>query len=167
MKTFKEFVNEATDEELSKEEMEKRVIEMGEKVLPNSSITTSAINLSGSENYSVFTVRLFNSKNEWKNGIAQNDPLSLSFSITKKRDGKYVIEYSQQSYSISPDDKYLAFGSHKLNLRKATTKDWKAMERKIQMMYKKVKDEGQKLLKDNKFDVHGEKQVKTIEKKLK
>lgn len=97
---------------------------------------------------------LANDKSEFINGISHNDPLNFAIGIYSQNDGSYIIEVNRQSYTITPQEKYMAFSSAKIGLRKSKPKDDKALENKLVDMFNKAYTVGEKLYKEGKFSVY-------------
>jgi len=119
----------------------------------------------GSTDYKLFTCTLGKTRSEYANGIRQNDPLSLSFSIDISPK-EYVVTWQGSSLSIVPENKMYAYSSRKLGLRKFRAKDLKLLAKKLDTAFKKTKDVVKKALKDGELDVHGEDIVAMIKKKV-
>lgn len=166
MKSFKEYIAEEPEYMIDKKVLEDRVSKLWKEVFPDSHITVFKTSLGKTDMTSLFTCYLFKNTTEWENGIAENDPLRLAFSIKQSPMG-IVIEYSSNSYSVAPDQKYMAYGRHKIPLRKTTVKNIPALMKKMKEAFQKVKEEGKKAQREGKFSVYGNDKQELISKKLK
>ena len=165
MKTFKDYLAEEPEYMIDKKVLENRIVALWNEIFPNSYLSVFKTSLGGTDMTSLFTGHLMKNTSEWINGISQNDPLRLSFSIKQSPMG-IVIEYSANSYSVAPDQKHMAFGRHKIPLRKTTVKNIPALMKKMKEAFQKVKTEGQKAQKEGKFSVYDENQQTLISQKL-
>ncbi|WP_298751858.1 hypothetical protein [uncultured Arcobacter sp.] len=122
---------------------------IGYKYFPKSKVSLSTGTLGSSDVY----VRLLlgKDKTEWANGIFNNDPMSLHFAVRLTSKG-YVIEFLANSMYITPTDKHLAFGRKKINVRKSTSKDSKALMKNIDKVFKVAKDTVKDAISKNEFD---------------
>ena len=146
-------------------EMEKMVIDSWNGIFKNTKIYAPKSGI-GTANYHIFIALLGKDKSEWSNGIWQNDPLNLSFSVTDKDDGSFVIAWDRQRLTINPTTPHMAFSGKKLNLRKGKAKDIKDLEKKLKIAFNKVKDSIKGSLKNGEFDVHKDEIVNMIKSKV-
>ncbi len=146
-----------------KSEMEDKVLEVWHNIFKN---TRAWDPRAGSGNYSLFIFTLGKDRSEWSNGIWQNDPLNLSFSITTNEDGTFVVAWDRQRLTIAPTNPHMAFSGKKLKLRKIKAKNIADLEKKIKISFNKVKDSIKESLKNGDFDVYSDEIIKIIKSKV-
>lgn len=104
----------------------------------NGSATVSRPALLGSTNLFV-TFRLGNNKNEFSNGIPQNDPVHFTIILEAIGDDEYEMTYHHCSLSsLKPESKYFAMRSERIRTRKAKgnmPKLLKSLEKTIQKLH--------------------------------
>ncbi len=165
MNNFSSTLNEmqADNEEISIDVINDIVMSAWDKVLPKSKLVLFKGGLSSS--YMIFTGTLGNTKTEYQNGISQNDPLHLSFNVDISKT-PLTIEWSNNSLSINPDNKYHAFSSKKLKMRKTKTKSLVDFASKMEKAFIKVREEVKKSLADKEFTVYSADIQKMIKSKV-
>jgi len=142
----------AIEGKFSKEDITKAVKSVWDDVFPNALLTTAHMSLGG-EGTLYFTATLGSNNTEFSHGIRRNDPLSLEFHIDLGK--KIEVEFSQQSYTINPENRRMAYGRAKIGLRKTKAKDLSDLSKKMKKIFQKTKTLGKTLLKDDQFTVHG------------
>ncbi|NCQ52025.1 hypothetical protein GW796_09045 [archaeon] len=149
----------------SKEKTESVVLNAWKEIMPNSHLSYSKGSLLKNSNYSTFKGYIGKEKREFINNILENDPLNLIFSVTTKPDS-ITVEFSSNSLSIKPDNKYMAYGTKKLSFRKFTAKTMKDFEKKIKDLFLKVKSAIQDALENGDFDVYSDEIKEMIKSKV-
>ena len=167
MKTYKEFMNEAKETELliTKEELTKIVHSTWNKYFKNSFVSPTGKTAMDGPGYAIFKFAYGKDKNEFKNHIFENDPLSFTITVRISEE-KIVIEYYHQSILIKPNRPNMVYSGAKLGLRKTTVKNAKALDKKLDIAFKKVHTITKDLIKSGALDVHGDDVVKMIKSKL-
>lgn len=159
---IKNVLNES-DGQITRSEVEEVVFAAWKKHMPKSHMTLFKNGIA--EDYMIFTCTIGNDKSEYSNGYSQNDPLSLSFNIDIGKD-PLKISYSASSIAITPENQMYAFSRKKLPLRKTKVKSVADIGVKLEIAFKKVKDEIKKSIKNGDFDVYDDKIQKIIKSKV-
>lgn len=116
------------------ETLEKRTNELREIYFPVGTSSVSNAQLTAS----YYFVHVYSQNKEtWDNGISHNDPLSLLIAVDFRNK---TIEYVRRSVTIKPQEKYLAYSSEVLKLRKTRFKDEADLYAKLEKAIKKARD---------------------------
>lgn len=155
---------EFTDEQVKEhaQDITNKIIAIWKGLFPTAGATARGSSLGGrgKPQTTFITLTLGREKSEFVGGIIENDPLNLRISIdTHPKLEKIAIDYNRNSVSITPEDKYMAFGIHKFKLRKQMANNEKALLDKVKKDLTKVKTELLKLYKDGKMSVHDRENV--------
>jgi hypothetical protein len=141
---FRELVN----EELEPNDFAQKIKDVMSKNFPKSYAETMYSTNLGKSIYGKFT--LGSGKEEWPNGISNNDPLIHTFHVFFNGNDKYELRWSQGNMTVKPESPHMAYGRVKTGLRdkKSATQD--QVLKSIDDFFKKLKT----IVKDNKDKIH-------------
>jgi hypothetical protein len=110
-------------------------------------------------NYMVLILNVGGNKNEYIGGIFHNDPLGIKLMI-EILPAKLSLKYDRNAWRRTPTkNKYMAYEAEKLKLRGQALPSLDKLAKKLDKDFKKAKEVGQKLLKDDLFSVYRNKET--------
>lgn len=117
------------------------------QVFPYSVISTRNAILFDSNKIISFTLA---QREDYPNGIINNDPLHTTFMLSDNNDGTFTVEHVQGALYVNPREKHLAMSHVKTRLTKKTGKEEQVIKH-LTKWINKVKS----IVVENKHDIYG------------